>query len=234
MKIALCDDEKIETDNLSALIDRYSFNMDYNITVDCYNSGAELVSAPHYDLYFLDYAMPEMNGVELALRLKKKFHGAVTVCYLTSYENAAIEVINNRVYADAFLRKPVEETQLRAILDKFYKESFFHRFVLRSDGVNKAVYPQNVFYIEARGRNTVFYYSDSSEEFSCSITELESEYLPENIFFKVHRSFIVNMMFVESFDRKNITMKNGDIIPLTRSKEFKDVYVKFNFSKFKI
>lgn len=234
MKIALCDDERKETENLSTLIERYSVKTDYDISCDCYNDANELVNAPHYDLYFLDYAMPQMNGVELALALKEKFHGAVTICYLTSYENAAVEVINNRVYADAFLQKPVDETLLFEILDKFYKDSFFERLVLKSDGVNKAVYPQNILYIEAMGRNTIFHFSDSSETFSYSITELENGYLPEAVFFKVHRSYIVNMMYVESYDRKNITMKNGDAVPLSRTKEFRDAYVKFNFSKFKI
>lgn len=234
MKIALCDDEKKETENLKSLIDHYSMVMDYDISCDCYCDGNELVQAAHYDLYFLDYAMPEMNGVELALALKDKFQGAVTICYLTSYENAAVEVINNRVYADAFLQKPVKENQLYEILDRFYKESFFGRLVLKSDGTNKAVYPQNIFFIEAMGRNTVFHYSDSSEQFSYSITELENGYLPETVFFKVHRSFIVNMMYVESFDRKNITLKNGKLVPLTRTKEFREAFVQFNFSKFKV
>lgn len=234
MKIALCDDETKETEKLASLINHYSMIMDYDISCDCYCDGKELVKAPHYDLYFLDYAMPEMNGVEVALALKEKFHGAVTVCYLTSYENAAIEVINNRVYADAFLQKPVNDNRLHTILDRFYKESFFERLILKSGGVNKAVYPQSIFYIEAMGRNTIFHYSCSSEEFSCSITELENEYLPETIFFKVHRSFIVNMMYIESFDRKNITMKNGSIVPLSRTKEFREAFVKFNFSKFKV
>ena len=57
--------------------------------------------------------------------------------------------------------------------------------MLRSGGVNKAVYPQNILYIEAMGRNTVFHYFDSSETFSYSITELKSGYLPESVFFKV-------------------------------------------------
>jgi len=234
MRIALCDDERNETGKLKAIIEQYCFKADYDISCDCYSDGRELAAAAHYDLYFLDYSMPEMNGVELAVLLKEKFHGAVTICYLTSYENAAVEVINNRVYADAFLRKPVNEQQLYEILDKFYKESFFQRLVLKSEGVNKAVYPQNIFYIEAMGRNTVFYYASSSEQFSYSITDIESGYLPENVFFKVHRSYIVNLMYVDSFDRKNITMKNGAVIPLSRTKEFKEAFVNFNFNKFRV
>lgn len=234
MRIALCDDEKKENEHLSAIINQYCINMDYDVSCDCFCSGNELLNAPHYDIYFLDYAMPQMNGVELAVALKEKFHGAVTICYLTSYENAAMEVINNRVYADAFLQKPVKENLLYEILDRFYKESFFVRLVLKSEGVNKAVYPQNIFYIEAMGRNTIFYYSDSSEKFSYSITDIEQGYLPENIFFKVHRSYIVNMMYVESFDRKNITMKNGAVIPMSRTNEFREAFVNFNFNKFRV
>ncbi len=80
MNIALCDDESFENDNLYSIITGYASKMDYDIHCTKFTSPKELLSREKFDLYFLDYIMDEMNGVELAKGLKKKFNNAVTVC----------------------------------------------------------------------------------------------------------------------------------------------------------
>ena len=73
MHIALCDDEVYETDHLCALIEAYAIQKDYDIRCTKFNSGKDLLKADKFDLYFLDYKMDDMNGVEVALALKEKF-----------------------------------------------------------------------------------------------------------------------------------------------------------------
>lgn len=227
MRIALCDDERKETESLKELIMSYSFKEDYEIYVDTFNNPLELLERGKYDLYFLDYIMPQMNGVDLALKLREKFNNAVTVCYLTSYDNAAIEVINKGVSAQAFLTKPADKESVCAILDKFYNKSLFDRLVLKQDRKLKTVYPQDILYVETVMRKSVFHFFDSKEEFTYTLNELENNILPEKLFFKIHRSYIVNMLHVDSFNSKEVRMKNGDVLPITQHREFKQKYTKF-------
>ena len=109
MRIAILDDEAHENAHLRALIEQYVALKDYDIRVDDYTDGRELLRQGRYDLYFLDYKMDAMDGIAVAKGLKEKFNQAVTVCYLTNYDGAAEEIINNRIHADGFLRKPVEK-----------------------------------------------------------------------------------------------------------------------------
>lgn len=227
MRIALCDDDINETESLKKLILSYSFAKACDITVETFHSPEALLAEGKYDLYFLDYRMPEMNGVDLALELGKKFNNAITVCYLTSYDNAAIDVINKGVSAQAFLTKPAKTDDVGAVLDRFYRQSVGGRLVLRQDRRLKTVYAQDILYVEVVMRKSVFTFYDAKEEFVYTLSELENSLLPEKLFFKIHRSYIVNMLHVDSFNSKEVRMKNGDVLPLTRHREFQKQYTQF-------
>lgn len=58
---------------------------------------------------------------------------------------------------------------------------------------------------------------------------MEEKFLPPELFCRVHRSYIVNMMHIDGFDSKEIHMKNGDRIPVSKPKEFRAAYNAFNF-----
>ena len=36
-------------------------------------------------------------------------------------------------------------------------------------------------------------------------------------FCEIHKSFVVNMRYIVKYEKNNITMKNGDILPISRS-----------------
>ncbi|MBQ7542140.1 MAG: response regulator transcription factor [Clostridia bacterium] len=229
MRIALCDDEREENENLSRLIRDYAAAHDYDISTESFTSGSVLLQAEKYDLYFLDYMMEEMNGIELAHALKKKFKNAVTICFLTGYDNIAERIINEGVYADGFLRKPVDPRQLHVKLDKFYKMSFFYRLQLKRDGGYDTVYTQDILFVQAADKRSQIYFYDRCEEYPILLSELEKNYLPPELFFRVHRSFVVNMMHIAAYDKKTIVMKSGDKVEISRYKPFQEAYRNFNF-----
>ena len=231
MRIALCDDERCEIEAIGKLIQNYAASHDYDISVDMFTSGHSLLKQQgRFDLYILDYMMEEMDGITLALQLRQKFNNAVTICYLTGYDNIAERIINEQVYADGFLRKPVEPQQLYKKLDQFYKSSFFYRLQLKRDGSYDTVYTQDILYIQASDKKSLIYFQDRCVEYPILLSELETKYLPPELFFRVHRSFIVNMMHVASYDKKTIVMKSGDRVDVSRFKAFQQAYRDFNFN----
>ncbi len=229
MNIAICDDEIFETEHLEQLINTYAQQRDYDLHCRRFTSGAALLGQEEkFDLYFLDYKMGEMNGVELAQSLKEKFHRSVTVCFLTNYEAAALEVINNRVYADGFLKKPVEPKLLYDKLEQFYRASFSGRLELKKGKGYQTVYTQEVMYIEADGKRSTFHFADRTENYNYLLTKLESEVLHNVCFYRIHRSFIVNLQYVLRYDSKTVTLTDGTVLPL-KTRNFRDVYRDFLF-----
>ena len=229
MKIAICDDEQAETLQLKKLIYDCAAVQNYDIVCDCFTSAAELLQREKYDVYFLDYAMPEMTGTELAVQLKQKFNNAVTVCFLTSYERAAVDVINNNVYAEAFLIKPADPGRLKELLTQLYTHSCFRRMMLKKEKAVCVIYPQDVLYVEAQDKECRFRFYDHDENFTYKLSVLEDEYLPKNLFFRSHRSYLVNLMHIAAFNKNSVTIKNGEALPLSRYRAFREAFSAFNF-----
>ena len=229
MRIALCDDEPQENERLSALIGNYAVMKNRDVRCTCFTDGRSLLQEDRYDLYFLDYFMNEMNGVELALALKEKFSGAVSVCFLTNYENAAVEVINNRIYADGFLKKPVNEALLYEKLDLFYRSSFDGHLSLRKGNGFETLRTRDILYAEAAGKKTVLHLFGEVREYSYLLSEMASGPLNGAQFFRIHRSYLINMNHVERFDAKTVTLANGETLPL-KAKNFREVYQNFIFT----
>ena len=230
MRIAICDDETFENENLEKLIKEYAAKRDFEVRVDAFTKGRLLLQQPRYDLYFLDYKMDEMDGIAVAKGLKQKFNHAVTICYLTNFDGAAEEIINNRIHADGFLKKPVDRDLLFDKLDLFYRMSFFTRFELRKSGVFETIYAQDILYVSADNKRVQLHMADRTEAYNYLLRELEPMLADCGLFCRIHRSFIVNMMYVRRYDSTSVEMENGEILPL-KVREFKDRYQDYIFSQ---
>lgn len=232
MRIALLDDEQKENDNLCALIDAYAARHNYEILCEKFTSGKELLKRDRYDLYFLDYVMDEMNGVAVGQALQKKFSGAVTICYLTGIEGAASEIINAEIGAVGFLTKPVSVERLYQKLDRFYRASFGGQLQLKKGRVAETVYVKEILYAEAADKRTRVRFRAGEELYHHSFSEMERLLSAYPSFFRIHRSYIVNMLHVKAHDAKSVMMTNGDTLPL-KAKDFAKVYRSFVFNEIK-
>lgn len=232
MRIALLDDDPRENENLSALIDAYAAQRNYDIVCEKFTSGRELLKRDRYDLYFLDYVMDEMNGVDVGQALREKFSGAVTVCYLTGMEGAASEVINAEIGAVGFLTKPVKTELLYRKLDRFYGAAFGGRLQLKKGRVTETVFTQEILYAEAADKRTRVCFRRGEELYHHSFSEMERMLSAYPCFFRIHRSYIVNMLHVKSYDARSVMVENGDVLPL-KAKDFAKVYRSFVFNEIK-
>ena len=227
MRVALCDDEAHITEELERLIRAYAFSHDVEILCERFTNGNDLLARGKFDLYFLDYCMDAMNGIELAQQLREKYSQAVTICFLTNYDAAAAQIINHGIHAEGFLKKPVDPKLLEEKLNNFFRLSFFNRIELRRGKRFQIVYAQDILYAQAAGKQTSLHLFDGVHDYNYLLRDIE-KLLPAGLFYRVSRSFLVNLQYVDSYDAKNVVMKNGDTLPL-RAKEFQKAYHNFMF-----
>ena len=226
MRIALCDDEPRETQKLEALINAYAFKRNYAMQCVRFTDGRELLKQEKFDLYFLDFRMDVMDGIAVAQALKEKFSHAVTICYLTNYEAAAVQIINHRIHADGFLKKPVDPDELAEKLDQFYGMSFFKRLELRNGKRFDTVYTQDILYVEADNKQVKLHMASGVVEYHYTMGEIEA--MLGDRFFRIQRSFLVNFQHVASYGARTVTMKNGDVLSL-KNKGFADAFHNYMF-----
>ena len=85
MKIAICDDEKQIIIDYSKIINEYLYENNIVCTVDAFTDGNSFLQlANEYDLVFLDYDLPDINGMEIARNIREN-DGRIMIVFLTAY-----------------------------------------------------------------------------------------------------------------------------------------------------
>lgn len=87
MRIAICDDEPKQLAQTFQTIDQIHKSLD--ILMDEFHTGKSLLdrlSTTSYDLIILDIEMPEMNGIQVARKIRE-FSEEVEIVFLFSNSN---------------------------------------------------------------------------------------------------------------------------------------------------
>ncbi len=218
MWIAVCDDEKSENEMLIKLINDYAVRYDYDIYCRAFTSGKSLLQCSQiFDMYILDYQMDEMDGMELARRLRKEKNVESYIVFLTAYMHFVQEAF--KVNTHRFLHKPVKVEDLYEALNSLMLPTVYSkRIKLRRVTQEDIVYTNDVVFVEAFGKTShVTMKSGETIEYHHLLKDI-FDMLPQKLFYKPHRSFIVNFEYVKGYSKANhiIEMRGGRIIPISR------------------
>lgn len=118
LNIALCDDIPILREILETLIHEYETENDIKFNIYQFDSGEELLkkyeeNKTFFDVFFLDYYMKKMTGLETALHIRH-YDKRCNIVFVTSsakrYELLAANPLR-------ILSKPVQKVDVFAILN---------------------------------------------------------------------------------------------------------------------
>ena len=188
------------------------------------------------DVVFLDIEMPEMNGFQFLEKFRER---NFEVIFTTAYSKYAIDAIKNE--AVDYLLKPVDiddlESCIQRLEKKLYKNSFdlkFEEAIEKISGLNsnirkiklsydgKVVFfePSEILYCEGSGNYTnVFTNTGEKILLTKKLKQLQDE-LPEDLFYRVHNSYIVNISCVRAYlKNEGIVLLHNDVsIPVSKQK----------------
>lgn len=184
-------------------------------------------------LIFLDINLTDGTGFDF---LDQTEHLDFKVIFITAYEEYALQAL--KIGAVDYLLKPVDVEELKVALHKVSTISLATqkqqiktvKQVFNNEGETLILSLQDSFqvidlkdlmYCESDKGYTTFYLNNGKKHLaSKSIKEFE-EQLTQHSFTRPHQSFIVNLKFIEKYDKSGtIYLKNGRKIPVsTRKKE---------------
>lgn len=218
MKVAICDDEKFYVDNLKEFLDEYYNSLD--ILIDTFISGEKLINKvreipTRYDLIFLDIEMEKFNGIEVAREIRK-FNKEIIIIFVTSHIEFALQ--GYEVKAFRYITKPLDKDKLIKVLVDVEKEvESDKKFLIKDKDREILLNYKDIIYVEARNVNILIKTIDNSYTLRKTLKDIGNE-LESSMFYKTHRSYIVNFNYVADYNNKSITMKNGDKILISRSR----------------
>lgn len=210
LKIAICDDSRMDVDILESALDRFC---QYPINYDVYYNAGELLEyldsyEEYYHLYLLDIEMPEINGIELAKKIRKRDIKALFI-FLTNHSQYVMDVFE--VVTFDYIMKPVTYEKLEAMLVKTvrYLDMVKKIFTFRFRKNCYQVFCDEIFYILKKGRKALIY--TKSEVYNANMTMEEIwKQLDERTFFQINKSCIINMEYMKTMDGNEVILKNGE------------------------
>lgn len=217
MKIAICDDEKIYLEHTKNALEKAYKSL--NLLVDVYcDSRAFLEQLPkrNYDLVILDIEMPEMSGMETAKRVRE-YSDKTAIVFLTSHVEYAIE--GYEVNALRYLTKPVSEEKLSEIITYLLEQEKKNRkLIVRDTEDMAAVNIADILYMEAQNQNICIMTLDGTYRNRYNLADYERE-LADYGFFRVHRSYLVNLAHVMRVSDREVYLPGGVHLPVSRNRE---------------
>lgn len=229
LTIAICEDNDEQCAALRRLLDEWSLGKPFALIIDEYISAESfLFSYPEKtcDLLILDIEMGEINGMELAKRLREKAD-SLPILFVTGYS----EYMNEGYEVEAlhYLLKPVDKEKLFAVLDRYVKSRRSGKEILLiTDSETLRVSADIIACCEAMGKKTsVFLNNGKALQCDIGISDIKDG-LPEEFIF-THRSYIVNLRCVKSIGKTGVILDSGAVIPVSRRlyKEINEKFIKF-------
>ncbi|MDW3192200.1 MAG: LytTR family DNA-binding domain-containing protein [Cytophagales bacterium] len=160
---------------------------------------------------FLDIEMPDINGVEVAKMLDRH---QVSVIFVTAFATYALEGFE--VQAVDYLLKPVSFNRFLKACLKVKEQADMPTnnapdFIFVKDGYQlKKIGLKDIQYIKSDANLLNIYTLKERVLTRMTMTRI-IESLPGNQFFRVHKSYIVNLSLVEKIDQQFVYFEGVEI-----------------------
>jgi DNA-binding LytR/AlgR family response regulator len=183
------------------------------------------------DLMFVDINMPDLSGMDFVKSLKDP----PGLIFTTAYSEYALEGF--KVDAIDYLLKPIAYTDfLRAAekaaeritpasVENVHVESNEKFLFIKSDYKILRINLSNIKYIESMREYLRIHIENQPAVMTLMSLKKMDEFLPNDQFMRVHRSFIVNMDKISTIERNRIVFDKDVYIPV--SEQYKADFQKF-------
>ena len=225
-RIGICDDEIAFGNLAEKYLQEYARQEGISLDISIFLNGEEylkfLREGMVLDIIFLDIEFGgSMDGVKVGEVLRADLANENTqIVYVSALEGYVLQLFRNRPMD--FLLKPVKRQDIERVMDEFIRvfgkkkkgKDIFEYGIGRSRfrvAGHEIVYFQcmgrKVSIVTDKGENAVFYGNMDDV----------AQQLDENKFWRIHKSYNVNVSFVSEFRMKEVCLGNGVKLPVSRT-----------------
>jgi DNA-binding LytR/AlgR family response regulator len=211
------------------VLKKYTEALEYLEIIGTLNNACQVIDVLHshkVDLMFLDINMPKLLGTQLLKTIKDPPKVIFTTAHkdyaVDAFELDAIDYLLKPVSFERFLKAVNKFCQINPVeTDPYANAPGFLYF--RSDRKMVKVFLDDITYIESFKDYIVIHRQNEADlKVKYAISSVDNM-LPQNLFLRIHRSYIVSMKKVSAFTINDVEIGKIEL-PIGRS--YTDVFKK--------
>lgn len=233
VKIAICDDEKNIRTYLSALVRKQGIGCEIT---EYATAGDYLASGVEYDILFLDIELecPEQNmdGMKMARQIRSmEDTKQPIIIFVTGYEKYVYDAFD--VGAFQYLLKPVDEQKFADVFRRAAEQAATSAeqdkkvLMIQYGSTGKTIPLSDIYYMESQNHKIAVHMKDGVLEYYAKMSDLEEEL--QGQFCRVHKGYLINLCYVDEYNKTEVTLTNGDRLLISKYKyeDFVKAYLRF-------
>lgn len=225
--IAICEDEKETQVLIEDYLDNILKDINKEYEIQKYSSGEELLKSEfkNIDILLLDIQMGELNGMDTARNIRE-VDSDMEIIFITSLIDYVQEGYEVRAYR--YLLKPIELEELKKHILNCIKEIEKNKkqsIIIKNKSNTYNIYTNEIKYIEVQKKDMTIHTINKDFEVRYSLEKIEKD-LNADQFVRCHKSFIINLNYVENIKSNTAILGTKEEIHISRYR-YKDVKEKF-------
>ena len=231
LTFAIVDDDDYDRNHMHRLLTRIASEMGLKAEILLYNNGLDFLAAPCCDLVFMDIHMDPLDGLETARLLREKCM-TVFLVFMTAGEDQYPAAFSVRAFD--YIQKPVEEAQIRRILEDVIRikkepEPFFH---VPQAGNIKIPYSDIRYICSDRNYMMLSVSRGNDRRFRMTFKSAAGQLQEDPRFLIINRGILVNMEHIRNMTNPSCFMDDGAVFPMNRRKaaSLQQTYKKWQLS----
>ena len=214
-RVAVCSSALFEQKEYISLVERILDSRGIDHTVHRFSSSRELLKCVreegYFHLYLMDIQLEHESGISIARTLRQMGEDGALIFLAKTPEHA---IDGYKVQADDYLLKPVSEDVLEESLLRVMKAR--RTMLIRtSAGEVCPIEMGRVQWVEAFAHKTELHAGGQVYSVGRMLSEI-AEMLGDGRFYRNHRSYMVNLEYVATVDKKQVRLTDGTQLPISR------------------
>lgn len=208
MQIAICDDDMFfRTELRKCLVD---YKKDRRVQMDIYefrDGNALLTSDAVFDIVFLDYQMPNLNGMDTARQLRAR-NSICNIVFVTNFPDFVFESFEVNPYR--FYKKPISSNEIESMFDFYIRQQkALSPIIINDFDGQKVIASKNIIYLEGDGKYCLIRTVSETVHSSKTLSGV-MQMLPQYCFYRIHKSYVVNLYYIDRIDNNLVYFINGE------------------------
>lgn len=220
MKVAICDDEAVCIKQMERLLKNIPEvkSIDSFDDIRVLNSSLEKDS---YDLVFMDIEWKgyEKKGTKYASEINERYPG-IQFVFFTAYNDRFSEsIFFEKVNLCGYLVKPIKFDNLKFLVKKALdniKKQQEENIVVQYRGITETLHFSDIMYMESKAHQLCISMINRQIQVYKKLDDFED--VMSATFVRNHKSYMVNMNYIKRIERNSLTLKDGTVLPISKTK----------------